>query len=156
MRLLLTLLSLVALVLFAACGDDDDDGGGDDGGDDGGASTVAIELLEFSVVAEPGTAAAGEVTFEIENTGPEDVHEFVVIKTDLDPADLPTDDTGAVSEDGEGMEVIDEVEDVPVGSSETLTVNLEAGSYALICNIFDEEENESHYQEGMHTGFTVE
>lgn len=151
MRLLFTVLAAIALVLFAACGDDDDDGG-----DDGGASTVGIELLEFSVLANPDSAGAGDVTFEIENAGPDDVHEFVVIKTDLDPAELPTGDDGSVDEEGEGMEVIGEVEDVEVGASESLTVNLEAGSYALICNIFDADENESHYQEGMHTAFTVE
>jgi len=38
----------------------------------------------------------------------------------------------------------------------TPTVDLEAGSYVLICNIFDDAENEAHYQEGMRTAFTVE
>jgi hypothetical protein len=50
---------------------------------------------------------------------------------------------------------VDEVEDIPVGDTPTLTVDLTAGSYVLICNIFDESENEAHYQEGMRTGFTV-
>lgn len=31
-----------------------------------------------------------------------DSHEFVVLKTDLDPADLPTDELDAVSEDENG------------------------------------------------------
>jgi uncharacterized cupredoxin-like copper-binding protein len=43
-----------------------------------------------------------------------------------------------------------------VGETETLTVELEAGNYVFICNVFDEEENESHYQEGMRSSFTVE
>jgi uncharacterized cupredoxin-like copper-binding protein len=54
------------------------------------------------------------------------------------------------------MQVIDEIEDLEVGNSETLAVNLEAGPYVLICNVYDKKEKESHYQEGMRTGFTVE
>jgi uncharacterized cupredoxin-like copper-binding protein len=79
-----------------------------------------------------------------------------VIKTDLAPDALPTDENGAVEEEGEGMEVIDEIEDIPVGETQTLTVDLDAGNYVLICNIFDEEEQEAHYSMGMRTAFTVE
>ena len=32
---------------------------------------------------------------------------------------------------------------------------LDVGSYVLMCNIYDEAEKESHYQQGMHTAFTV-
>jgi hypothetical protein len=35
-------------------------------------------------------------------------------------------------------------------------VDLDAGNYVLICNIWDEDEQESHYQEGMRAAFTVE
>jgi len=35
------------------------------------------------------------------------------------------------------MEVVDEVEEIDPGASETLTVDLEAGNCALICNIYD-------------------
>ena len=122
---------------------------------DGGGTTVAVTLQEWAVVPGANSAPAGEVTFEITNDGPEDVHEFVVIRTDLDVAELPTDADGAVNEAGEGMEVIDEVEDLPVGETQTLTVDLDAGSYALVCNIWDEEEGEAHYQMGMRTPFSV-
>ena len=120
-----------------------------------GGTTVDVTLQEWAVLPDPGSVAAGEVTFTITNDGPEDVHEFVVIQTDLDPADLPTDETGAVSEDGEGMTVIDEVEDVAVGTTEELTVSLEPGNYVLICNIYSEDEEEAHYAMGMFVAFTV-
>jgi len=156
---------LMAIVLLPACGGDDD--GGDTGSDtatetasdDGGATTVAVALQEFAVSADPATVPAGSVTFDVTNDGPDDVHEFVVIKTDLAPTDLPTDKDGAVLEDGEGMEVVDEIEDIPVGETPTLTVDLETGAYVLICNILQEEPDgtlEAHYAEGMRTGFTVE
>jgi len=95
------------------------------------------------------------VTFSITNDGPEDIHEFVVIATDLDPAELPTDETGAVDESGEGIEVSGEVEDVPVGETQELTLSLDAGNYVLICNIYSEDEDEAHYAMGMRAAFTV-
>jgi uncharacterized cupredoxin-like copper-binding protein len=138
----LCLAAVGGLVLMPACG--------------GGGETVDVTLQEFAVGVDPASVSAGEVTFSVTNDGPDDVHEFVVIQTDLGPTELPTDENGAVEETGEGMEVIDEIEDMEVGASEDLTVDLEAGSYVLICNIWDEDEQESHYQEGMRVAFTVE
>jgi uncharacterized cupredoxin-like copper-binding protein len=121
----------------------------------GGGGTVDVTLQEFSVATDPTSAEAGEVTFEATNDGPDDVHEFVVFKTDLSLTDLPTDENGAVVEDGEGLELIGEIEDVEVGETDSVTLDLDAGSYVLVCNIWDEDEQEAHYQEGMRTGFTV-
>ena len=121
----------------------------------GGGEDVSVTLQEFAVGTDPSSVSPGSVTFNIENKGPDDTHEFVVIRTDLDPTALPTDEDGAVDETGAGIEVVDEVEEIPVGDTPTLTVDLTAGSYVLICNIFDESENEAHYQEGMRTGLTV-
>ena len=168
MRLAISILALGPFVLFAACGDDDDDGADGvtppadsatttpaSGGSEG--AEVNVELVDFSVIAD-SSVAAGQVTFNIENTGPEHQHEFVVIKTDLEAAQLPTADDGSVDEEVAGVEVIDEVEEVAVGGSETLTVALDPGHYALICNVVHEEEGETfvHYERGMHMDFTVE
>jgi uncharacterized cupredoxin-like copper-binding protein len=124
------------------------------GGDEGG--TVEITLREFEVAADPTSVSAGSVTFEATNEGPDDVHEFVVIATDLEVTELPTVEDGSVDEEGEGLEVIGEIEDIPVGETQSVTLDLEAGNYALICNVYDAEEDEAHYQEGMRTPFTVE
>jgi uncharacterized cupredoxin-like copper-binding protein len=124
------------------------------GGDD--EATVTITLQEFAVGADPASVSAGSITFEATNEGPDDVHEFVVIATDLAITDLPTVEDGSVDEAGEGLEVIGEIEDIPVGETQSVTLDLEAGNYALICNIYDAEEDESHYEEGMRTSFTVE
>lgn len=140
-RIFLVVAGLAALGL-AACSDD-------------GGGTVDVTLQEWAVVPSEDTASAGEITFALSNDG-EDTHEFVVIKTDLDPGSLPTAEDGSVSEEGEGMEVIDEVEDLASGGSEELTVDLDAGNYVLICNIVEETEGEIHYQNGMRTAFTVE
>jgi uncharacterized cupredoxin-like copper-binding protein len=119
-----------------------------------GATIVNVTLQEFSVLPDPTTAAAGDVTFTVTNDGPEDVHEFVVIATDLAPDALPTAEDGTVDEEGEGMELVGEIEDIPVGESQDLTVSLDAGNYVLICNIL--EADEVHYALGMRTAFTVE
>ena len=86
------------------------------------------------------------------NDGPS-THEFVVFKTDLAEDDLPTTkENGAVivDEDGGGLTLIDEVEDIASGDSQDLTVKLDAGKYVLICNL------PTHYQLGMHASFTAE
>jgi uncharacterized cupredoxin-like copper-binding protein len=117
-------------------------------------TTVNVTLQEFSVLPDPTSAPAGDITFHVTNNGPDDVHEFVVFKTDLAPDALPTNEDGSVDEEGEGVELKDEIEDIPVGESQDVTITLDAGNYVLICNIV--EGDEVHYAMGMHTGFTVE
>ena len=125
--------------------------------DDGGG-TVEVTLQEFAIAATPTSIGAGEVTFEATNDGPADPHELVVFRTDLAPDALPTGDDGAVDEGGEGVELIDEIEEFPVGETQSMTLDLDAGSYVFICNIVEEEDGEleSHYQEGMRLAFTVD
>jgi len=133
-------LSLVA----AGCSDDE--------------TTVDVTVQEFAVIPASSSAPAGDVTFDVTNEGPDDTHEFVVFKTDLAPDALPTVADGSVDEEGEGLELIDEIEDIAVGDAPTLTVTLDAGSYVFICNIVEEEGGETiaHYQQGMRVAFTVE
>jgi len=139
-------LAVVAALGLVAAGCSSDEGGG----------TVEVTLQEFAVVPAASSVAAGEVTFEVTNEGPDDVHEFVVFKTDLAPDALPTVEDGSVDEAGEGLELSGEIEDIAVGDAPSVTLSLEAGSYVLICNIYDADEVEAHYQEGMRVGFTVE
>jgi hypothetical protein len=98
----------------------------------------------------------GKVTFRVANKGPDDDHEFVVVNTELSPEALPTDETGAVNEEGQGIDVIGEIGEFPPGQDRSKAFDLESGSYVLICNVYDEAEKESHYQQGMRAGFTVE
>lgn len=133
----------VLVITLGACSGDD--------------SSVGVELQEFAVGPSETSVEAGEVTFELDNIG-EETHEFVVLKTDLGATDLPTVEDGSVDEEGSGIEVIDEVEEIPSGESEELTVDLDAGGYVLVCNIVEEEDGEpvSHYQQGMRADFTVD
>jgi uncharacterized cupredoxin-like copper-binding protein len=127
-------LALVSAVLLflPACG-----GGGNE-----------VTLADYSITPGETSAAAGEVTFDVKNDA-EQTHEFVVFRTDLAEAELPTNEDGDVDEEGAGVELVDELEDITAGSSKSLTVNLAAGNYVLICNL------PGHYRQGMHASFTV-
>lgn len=154
MRRLTVVLAVASLALFglAACGDDDD--GAEDGG---GAETVDVVLSEFIVEPEVTSVDAGEIEFVADNQGGE-VHELVVVRA-ASAADLPTDADGAVDESQIPEEdQLGEIEDIQPGDSATLTVDLDAGDYVLLCNIVEEEDGEveSHFALGMFTDFTVE
>jgi len=155
-RAAIFVVTVAALALVSAgCGDDEGETGAT-GGETGAAGGVDVTVQEFAVIPASASAPAGDVTFNVTNEGPDDTHEFVVFKTDLAPDALPTNEDGSVDEEGEGIEAIDEIEDIEVGDTQSLTVDLAAGNYVLICNIYEEDEQESHYQEGMRVAFTVE
>ena len=148
----------VLCLVAAACGDDDGGTTAATGAATGGATTVEVTVQEFAVIPAASSAPAGDVTFNVTNEGPDDTHEFVVFKTDLAIDALPTAEDGSVDETGEGVELIDEIEDIAVGDTPTLTVSLDAGNYVFICNIVEEEGGETiaHYQQGMRVSFTAE
>ena len=133
MKRLLVLAAAAALVI-PACSSDD-----------GG---IDVTVSDFKVEPAETSAPAGELTFDITNDA-EQTHEFVIFKTDLAPDALPVGDDGDVDEEGEGVEHIDEIEDITGGSTQSLTVSLDAGNYVFICNL------PGHYEPGMHAAFTV-
>lgn len=113
-----------------------------------GENTVTVTVKEFAVTLDPATAAAGNLNFDVTNSGAV-VHEFVIIKTDLDPKALPLDASGTKL-DETNLQVIGELEDIAVGATAKGEFELAAGKYVLLCNI------EGHYAAGMTTGFVVE
>jgi uncharacterized cupredoxin-like copper-binding protein len=135
-------LSMIIAALFVtmtACSSDDGAGGG--------GTPVDVTLTDTSASVSPASTAAGAITFAVKNDGGA-THELYVFKTELDPDALPVEE-GKVSESGEGVEFIAEVEDIAPGTTGQLDVDLAAGSYALLCNI------PGHYEAGIRTGFTV-
>jgi len=120
-----------------------------------GATQVDVTLQEWAVVTSTPSVAAGELYFLVTNSGPDDPHEFVIIRSDEAPDALPTVE-GKVPEDE--IDLVDEIEPFTPGSAASITVNLEAGNYVLICNIAEIEDGEleSHYELGMRTAFIVE
>ena len=117
---------------------------GDETGGDG--STVGVSMRDWEIVLDPTTAPAGAITFDVTNDGPT-THEFEIFSGDVDPTTLPVESGVAVTD---GLTLIDEVEDVTAGATAELSVDLEPGTYAMICNLPE------HYQEGMFTTLVVE
>ena len=112
-------------------------------------------LQEFAIVPSVASVPAGTVKFVAKNTGPDDIHEMVVLRTDLDAAALST---GKADEEGDGITSIGETGDVAVGETKEVSFDLAPGKYVLICNIVQTEPDgsiEAHYKVGMRTAFTV-
>jgi uncharacterized cupredoxin-like copper-binding protein len=147
-------VSLFVLFLAGGCSSGDADTVGDATASDGedGGSSVDVTEKDFGIAMRPTTVDAGAVSFKITNGGPS-IHEFVVFRTDLAAKNLPlTEDENGIAivdEEGEGVEAVDEVEDIANGETQTLSVDLEPGSYVAICNL------PAHYKQGMRVSFTV-
>jgi len=118
----------------------------------GGSNSIDVALTSYEITPDKTSADSGEITFNIHNDATDLTHEFVVFKTDLPEDQLPLNDEGIIDEEGAGITVVDEVEDIEPGASADLTVNLDPGNYVLVCNI---DSDEQHYQHGMHVAFTV-
>ena len=114
---------------------------------------MAVTLEDFAVKPATNSVAAGNVTFHVTNAGPRYPHQLMVVKTDLDPAALPTNVTGMFDKSGAGVEFVGETDGMTNGDSGELTVTLAAGEYILLCNIYDD--NGAHFEQGMQTAFTV-
>lgn len=134
---------MAALALAAtACG------GNGGSGDAGGTShSVDATVKDFAITLDPSSVTAGDVEFSITNDGPS-VHEFVVLGTDLAAGELPVEGS-EVNEDDASLSSEGEAEDIEPGTTASLTLNLAAGSYVVICNI------SGHYTSGMRAAFTV-
>lgn len=149
-------VSSVLVLTFGACGSDSEESTEDTSsgvtaapGDEG--TPVAVELgetsdTEYFMTAAPESVPAGPVTFTVENTGTEE-HEMVVMKTDTAPDQLQPRAADPDKVEEEGM--VDELEKFAEGLTKTITLDLEAGKYALVCNVA------KHFDRGMYTAFTV-
>jgi uncharacterized cupredoxin-like copper-binding protein len=113
-------------------------------------TTINVKAKDFAFALDKASGPAGKFTFVVTNAGPSD-HEFVIFKTDLAPDALPlVADKTKVDEDGQGVVHIDEIEDLNVGDTKTLSIDLEPGSYVFICNL------PAHYSQGMYIAFKVQ
>jgi uncharacterized cupredoxin-like copper-binding protein len=111
--------------------------------------TLGVTLDEYHVKLDASTIPAGTVTFDVKNTGSEK-HEFVILKTDVEAAALPSDPaTNKVQEETSGVQHVDEIDGVGPGGQRALTVSLTQGTYLIVCNY------PGHVHAGMVTMLTV-
>jgi len=115
---------------------------------------VNATLSDFAITLDTTSVPAGEVIFQISNSGPSG-HEMVVLKTDEPAASFPVTgfegDPNRFNEDADGLKNVGETGDTPlaVGTTDTLTLHLKPGHYAIVCNL------PGHYMGGMHQDLTV-
>ena len=112
-----------------------------------GPAVATIALSEWKV-ATSSALRAGTTTFTISNAGTTE-HELLVFKSDLAPSAYPTDPAGDIQEDGPGVDLLSDGENIPVGGTQERTVELKPGTYLFVCNI------PGHFKSGMFTVVTV-
>jgi uncharacterized cupredoxin-like copper-binding protein len=107
---------------------------------------LTVDLKEYSVTLSVASVKAGTTKIGIRNLGTME-HEFELIKTDLAIDKLPIDvGAGKAKEDG----LVKQIKSILPNKVATVTANLEAGSYVIICNV------SGHYQLGMRAMLKVE
>jgi uncharacterized cupredoxin-like copper-binding protein len=107
------------------------------------SATTKVTEKEWGVAPLPAKVKAGKVTFSVKNIGHLN-HEFLVIKTTKAANKLPTKGAVAVVTGQVGK-----IAQFKPGVTKTITLNLKAGHYVLICNL------PAHYKAGQYANFTV-
>jgi uncharacterized cupredoxin-like copper-binding protein len=110
-------------------------------------SGLTLSLYEWKVIA-PTTIKAGKTSYTISNYGTAP-HELLVFKSDLKPAAYPTDAAGNIKEEGGGVALVSDGENIDPAGSQVRTIDLSPGTYLFVCNI------PGHFKQGMFTVVTV-
>lgn len=110
----------------------------------GGAGMMGM----MSIRADETTVKAGTVTFDITNWSRSIIHEVVVIAVDSPDAPLPYDYENQIVPENQ-VKMLGESEELEPNGSGILELNLDPGSYLLVCNI------PGHYAAGMVLPLTV-
>jgi uncharacterized cupredoxin-like copper-binding protein len=109
---------------------------------------VPAALSEWHV-AVPQAIKAGTVNLEAANFGTIQ-HELLVFRSDLPPASFPVDKDGNIIEDGPGINLVSDGDNIDPGKTQTRVVDLtQPGSYLFVCNI------PGHFKAGMFSPVSV-
>jgi uncharacterized cupredoxin-like copper-binding protein len=152
---LIAVLTVLALAGCSSSKNKTTSSGGQSGGGvtvttaaSGGPTVVSVVGGEkggkYYLTVTPGSVKAGKTTITFKNVGTK-VHEVVVLKTDTPAGNLKVGANHEVSEDAS----VGEDSETDPGKTKSTTINLQPGSYVLVCNI------ERHYEKGMYAPFTV-
>jgi uncharacterized cupredoxin-like copper-binding protein len=157
-KVLTVLIAALTVLALAGCSssNNEDTGGGQSGGGvtvttaaSAGPTVVNVEGGEkadgkYYFTVTPMSVKAGPTTITFKNVGTKE-HEVVVLKTDTPADKLKVDADHTVSE---AASVGEDSETKP-GKTKSTTIDLQPGSYVLVCNI------EQHYEKGMYGTLTV-
>jgi len=108
-----------------------------------------LSKAPMGIDIEHSVVDSGKITFIAINSSSDIEHEMVVARLKNPKSGLIYDDnSGGVNEDKKDMN-IGEIPELKPGKTGALTLNLEAGTYVLYCNV------PGHYASGMWTILTV-
>lgn len=142
----------VTLSVLAACGGDDMGNMGNMGDMHGGSApegSIEVRLTNWEVDPSRDSTEAGTTTFWA-------VHDMEHAHGMAEGG--ITHDLQVMRKLGDGaLELVGQVQNLSMGESGQITLELEAGEYELSCNVVERIGGEtiSHYARGMHTEFTV-
>jgi uncharacterized cupredoxin-like copper-binding protein len=109
---------------------------------------IPAALSEWHIAA-PTTIKAGSVILEAGNFGTIQ-HELLVFRSDLAPSQYPLDANGNIVEDGAGITLVSDADNIDPGGTQSRTVDLtQPGTYLFVCNI------PGHFKAGMYSAITV-
>jgi uncharacterized cupredoxin-like copper-binding protein len=111
------------------------------------ATGATVSLTEWKITVD-GTVKPGKTDLTMKNVGTVP-HELLIFKSDRDPSAYPTDAAGDIEEDGAGVTLVSDGENIDPGGSQTRSVDLAPGKYLFVCNI------PGHFKAGMFTAVTV-
>ena len=111
------------------------------------AGGQTISLYEWKVVVA-STIKSGKSSFTISNDGTAP-HELLVFKSDLKPSAYPTDAAGNIKEEGAGVTLVSDGDNIDPAGSQVRAIDLAPGTYLFVCNI------PGHFKQGMFTVVTV-
>ena len=107
------------------------------------------DLTEFKVGLSATTFPPGHQAVTISNPGTVP-HEMLVFRSDLDASAYPLDAAGNIIEDGPGITLVSDGENIEPGGTQTRTIDLTIpGKYVFVCNL------PGHFKAGMFTQVTV-
>jgi uncharacterized cupredoxin-like copper-binding protein len=110
-----------------------------------GGNTASLSEWKVQVAS---TLAAGKSTIKITNAGAIP-HELLVFKSDKEASAYPLNPEGGIIEEGGGVTLVSDGENVEPGGSQVRVLNLSPGKYLFVCNI------PGHFKAGMFTVVTV-
>ena len=111
------------------------------------ATTVEVSMTNRQdgsqvMMLSKKTIHQGPVLFKVANHSANMVHEFLVLRTDLDPSAFPIEEGGTKVDEAK-LKGIQEMGDLDPGKSGDIRLTLTPGRYVLFCN------QPGHFKAGM-------